>query len=336
MLTNGTWSDDQLEGYANIQNLNGFTQAYYSKGLRHGFFRSFGLATGREDNLKLVAYYNSGSVVHFGWKGLIGKAYLVGPVDENDDITGDRCFFVYPDLNTVIVGKFRKGQLIQGNLGRIVRVSLENDILIPEVETVPVPEMLTRDESTLRSISKTPLISDFWEEAQVEVKKSQVSPDAGEGLYAKIDLKDGQMVSLFNGVRLSNSKDEDEAAGFSSYKIRLNGQTDLDVPDEYTNLSKYKATLGHKANHSFSNNARWSRIEHARFGLICAITATKDIRRGDEILVNYGLGLADAPEWYKQLWIRHCREEKGMDNDQIKDWCGRQYAMYGKVIELDI
>ncbi len=67
--------------------------------------------------------------------------------------------------------------------------------------------------------------------------------------------------------------------------------------------SVYCATLGHKANHAFPGdhrrNARWSRLDHPRFGLICALTADRDIAGGEEVLVDYGLRLADAPGWYR-------------------------------------
>ena len=96
----------------------------------------------------------------------------------------------------------------------------------------------------------------------------------------------------------------------------------------------YHATLGHKANHDFVPNARWSQMDHARFGLICAIKATKDISPGEEILVNYGLGMAEAPTWYKSLWVEHCRKQRKMTDQEIRDWCGRQYAMKGRVVDL--
>ena len=40
------------------------------------------------------------------------------------------------------------------------------------------------------------------------------------------------------------------------FRIRLNAETDLDIPTNYRSLSDYCATLGHKANHSFRPNAR--------------------------------------------------------------------------------
>ena len=81
---------------------------------------------------------------------------------------------------------------------------------------------------------------------------------------------------------------------------------------------------------------RWSRLEHPRFGLIIAIRAIIDMKKGSEVLVNYGMQMAEAPVWYKSLWVKYLRETKCLSDDQIKDWCSRQYSMYGRSIDLPI
>ena len=45
--------------------------------------------------------------------------------------------------------------------------------------------------------------------------------------------------------------------------------------------------------------------------------------------------MSDAPNWYKTLWVEHLRN-KGQSNDEILDWCSRQYAMNGRLIELPL
>ena len=83
-------------------------------------------------------------------------------------------------------------------------------------------------------------------------------------------------------------------------------------------------------------DCRWSRLEHPRFGLICAITAIRDIDENEEVLVNYGMRMADAPLWYKRLWVDHIRIKEGWTDEKILDWCGRRYAMNGKLVELPL
>ena len=70
--------------------------------------------------------------------------------------------------------------------------------------------------------------------------------------------------------------------------------------------------------------------------MICAIQSIENLNEGAEILVNYGMGMADAPGWYKSLWVQHLREQKNLNDQEILDWCGRQYAMNGRIIDLPL
>ena len=81
--------------------------------------------------------------------------------------------------------------------------------------------------------------------------------------------------------------------------------TDLDIPDEFVSIDNYKATLGHKACHSFElacKNSKFECIWHPRFGHIMSIVALRNIEQDDEILVNYNYDIRIAPDWYKKLW----------------------------------
>ena len=287
-----------------------------------------------------VTFYLNNKPFGMAWRGLVGGAYLVGHLDQDSETLTDRSgHFLYPDLTTVIAGRFADGRLVSGSNGVITQVDCDDQTGILKITKTDLslgPCELRRDVSTNEIISKTPLIKDTFEMARVEVRESKI-PGSGEGLYAKMRLKPGEMVALFNGVRqrsTRNSQDEARHGRNSDYRIRLNGETDIDIPDQFKEVNNYCATLGHKANHSFEPNARWSRLEHPRFGLICAITAVDDIDPDQEILVNYGMGMADAPSWYKSLWVQHLRDKKGLSDGEILDWCGRHYAMTGKSVTL--
>ena len=78
----------------------------------------------------------------------------------------------------------------------------------------------------------------------------------------------------------------------------------INVPEQYWNISHYRATLGHKVNHSFnSTNSRFGLAYHPRFGNIRAIYAIKNITKGSEIFSNYAYKPGSAvPEWYSSLY----------------------------------
>ena len=76
----------------------------------------------------------------------------------------------------------------------------------------------------------------------------------------------------------------------------------LDVPPQYWSHKNYRASLAHKANHSFEPNCGFRRFQHPRFGLGClAITTFKTIRAGEEIFVNYRYSPDSAPVWFSEM-----------------------------------
>lgn len=91
--------------------------------------------------------------------------------------------------------------------------------------------------------------------------------------------------------------------------INHSGPLKINVPEQYWNISNYRATLGHKVNHSFKyKKAKYGVAYHPRFGEICSVVAESDINKGEEIFVNYGYpSWAKVPEWYSTLY----KEETG-------------------------
>ena len=67
-----------------------------------------------------------------------------------------------------------------------------------------------------------------------------------------------------------------------------------------------------------------------------SVLVTQNIEKDEEILVNYGLPMADAPLWYKHLWVHHCRVNEGWSDERILKWCYHKYEMHGKTVQLPI
>ena len=90
----------------------------------------------------------------------------------------------------------------------------------------------------------------------------------------------------------------------------------LNVPEPYWDISKYRATLGHKFNHSFKyTTAKYGRAFHPRFGNIRTIYATTNITKGEEILVDYRYAKGSlVEEWYSELYLK----ETGVDWYSLK------------------
>ena len=78
----------------------------------------------------------------------------------------------------------------------------------------------------------------------------------------------------------------------------------LNILEEHWNITNYRATLAHKANHSFLKlNSRFISVIHPRHGPIAAIQSLREIRKGEEILVNYGYGENGyVSSWYAKAY----------------------------------
>ena len=95
--------------------------------------------------------------------------------------------------------------------------------------------------------------------------------EVGEGLFVKRDLVIGSVVAHYNGFHIRNNRKlyhanmtSQEAEERQKNLLTFNSTHDVDLPAPYDNIVNYRATLGHKANHSFMPNARFARVKNPR------------------------------------------------------------------------
>ena len=178
--------------------------------------------------------------------------------------------------------------------------SIESNSLRVKVKAVWGPER-EEEQPTEQSLSSLPLLSDPYEERTVEVCTSGVG-GGGEGLFAKRQLEEGDLVAIYNGVKVplvaGVEKEDWEECGYSiGYYETSNsehGWGDMDIPKAFRSsdsyrLSRiiiiiiiidsptYRATLCHKLNHSFQNNCQFSDIQHPVYGYLPCAVATKRV-----------------------------------------------------------
>jgi histone-lysine N-methyltransferase SETD7 len=292
--TTGTWNSGLLEGLAVIENpYGGYEETYYRQGVKHGYSRNFGPQPKKNGNLWNVTLYKNGKMHGHFWQGCLGGGYITGVSDDNE-MTGENIAYIFPNFKDALLGTFSKGKFFSGLEVELSDIKILYGMAEGSFTQYKKHPRVIRDCSSAYAIALNPLIPDRLEHDRVEVKLSN-TPDSGEGLFAKVDFHEGDLVSVLNGVRLSPSI-EDE---WSDYKVNFSTELDLDVPEDMRRLDQYCATLAHKANHSFLPNTRWGRLDHPRFGLVVTIIAIKPILVGEELTVNYKYPVTLAPQWYK-------------------------------------
>ena len=154
-----------------------------------------------------------------------GGSYLVGPMIQTSNSEyqyhGD-VIFLYPDLITCLFCQFEHGKMIKGKLAHLQSLDWQEGVPIPVVTT---PTYLnkaslqyTYEPSGSLQISRSPLLRDPYEMRYVYVGQSGVSDAAGEGLFVKTYIKQGTLVSLFNGVRQHKISGQLDIKNWSDYR----------------------------------------------------------------------------------------------------------------------
>ena len=121
----------------------------------------------------------------------------------------------------------------------------------------------------MQKLRKEPL--DPLDDQNVFVAKSDVS---GEGLFAKKVIGMGSVISIYSGILInssfvfSDSMTQEQKEDHHKNLLSFNQSHLINIPTPYDNLINYKATLGHKANHSFKNNARFAFVKNPRYSKI--------------------------------------------------------------------
>ena len=93
----------------------------------------------------------------------------------------------------------------------------------------------------------------------------------------------------------------------------------LDIPPECVSLENYRASLGHKINHSFQPNCKWDQMLHPTFGRIPSVITLMDLKAGTELTCHYMIDMQEAAgmaclEWYLDLWDKFSSQsEKGSE-----------------------
>jgi len=280
----------------------------YKKGVPHGYFRcinSYG-------DVDLFCCFVRGIIHGVSWRGLPGGGFLVSP---SWDFSSDSTMYLYPDCRTVLFGNFYKGQMVSGKHCAVVGSTSHCSFFCGVMEPViskPKGKEFSYDPSTDVRISSEPLLCDPYETEFVLVGPSTL-PGAGEGLFAKLHVEAGTVVSFYNGTRVEPS-DTTDISENNDYRIVLDEKYDLDIPIDMISLTQYSATLAHKVCHSFTPNCEFDNFYHPRFGFIKSLTTLRDIKEGDELFVNYRYSLSVSPTWYKVAWAKHQKIVRRLPN----------------------
>ena len=128
-----------------------------------------------------------------------GGGFVVGL----DDLSGHDVAYVYPDMKTIIVGRFKKGQLVSGMEAELNGLTYADNGLLRPIYKTKDKKLFTYSVSNQTWIGSDPLIRDPLDDKYLSVGESSVS-GAGRGIFLKTKARKGFTVGFYNGVRLTD------------------------------------------------------------------------------------------------------------------------------------
>ena len=137
------------------------------------------------NNFYILAYFHFYILIRIG--------YFLGP---------ELCY-VYPDMSTILVGKFEKGQLVSGVEAKLIDVRPSWNGILQPFFNVKGHVTMKLSPSNKTYIGDGPLIPDPMENKYVYVANSTLK-DAGRGIFLKRKAIKGQIVAFYNGIRMSD------------------------------------------------------------------------------------------------------------------------------------
>lgn len=266
-------------------------------------------------DLVFVGCFHDGKPTGIAWKWLEGNGFLYGRLNSAGEFTGSNIAYLYPDLVTCLIGEFVDGQLVQGRESKVQDAHVHKEILKLRFHE-PRGPTFEFWKSTLTEIRVPPLQEDIYEKKYVEVRDSRLE-GAGDGLFAKKALAQGATVAFYNGIRVGpndtppfQSRDYEIYVDWNKPGVKSDY---MDLPQEFISTENYRASLGHKINHSFAPNCAWDVVEHPVFGRIPRIVTLRDIEPYEELTCHYKIDMEEAVlhdnlAWYVAQWGKMSQE----------------------------
>ena len=185
------------------------------------------------------------------------------PIISLRNFTTNKGAYINQDMISAYYGKFHDGKMVSGTEAKIIDIQHEDGIVVPVFDELsgPVFNHITFDKDD-------GLVPDPLEERYVFVNQSVIA-NAGQGLFAKIDIPVDTIFAYFGGFLYTTYAWNQTNFFDPSYITKFKDGYDeyyVHVPDEYgQDTNKYRATLGHKINHGFAHNCLFVANNHPRF-----------------------------------------------------------------------
>ena len=270
--------------------------------------------------------------------------FLYGVTEDTKSLnfTGDDVAYVYPNYESALVGRFEENVMKSARYSHVETYHCVNGVprlTFREVTDRSLPSF-EYDPPDNKTVSKTPLVRDPYEEELIEVRKSVEVTESNvpeEGVFAVKDLEADRFFGLYAGLQY----DEEQHTEFQSsycflhaagknpcdkYAIGTHKGAMILLPGDLPDREVYRATSAYKINNAFGEDvtSQFIDVEHPRFGLIVGVSTVKPVKKDSEILINYGYSSGNTKGnhgWYfeqeKQYKEMQQRKEEMRASEEV-------------------
>ena len=124
---------------------------------------------------------------------------MTAVVDSSGVFSGSKVAFVYPDLETALVGSWEDGKMVAAFPATLTSIDMVAGIPEPTFTLTMKGPAVGLSISTETSVGAGPLVRDPYEARSCKVQSSRVE-GGGEGLYALRDLKPSEVIITLSWI----------------------------------------------------------------------------------------------------------------------------------------
>ncbi len=261
----------------------------------------------RHNETGFIGNYDNGKAVGPVWIGMLGGGFLHGDIPESNDgmFTGDDLAYIYPDMETVLKGKFVDRVMISARESAILEDECDQGIRVVSKYAKPDPDgpaFYFDPPSNVSFGAGPPNVVDPFERKWCKVAPSSIG--AGEGVYMLRDAPAERTVNLYSGFlydypeeveifnrwcKQNTSMSDEERRECNKYGLGTTPfEALIEIPPDMDQPGVFHPTMGPKVNHHFrSNNSYYYDFESPRWGVIRSVRTAKTVKAGDELFTFY-------------------------------------------------
>ena len=152
-------------------------------------------------DVSFLGRFKNGKPTGNFWLRLIGGGFIHGKFNDDGKATGDNLAFIYPDMETALLGKFDDFVMKSAHEAEILEAKCDQDglLIISKFENKSGP-VFYYEAPTPKSFGSGPHgVLDPYERKSVKIAASSI-PESGEGVYAVKDFPAESCTCYYSGL----------------------------------------------------------------------------------------------------------------------------------------